>query len=42
MAHHLFFSGEPELELTTLSSELVLELTTPTGFTTKGVLDKLK
>ena len=28
-------SGEPELGLTTLSGELVLELTTPTGFTIK-------
>ena len=27
--------GEPELELTTLSGELVLELTTPAGFTAK-------
>ena len=30
-----FFSGEPELGLTTLSGELELELTTPTGFTIK-------
>ena len=40
MAHHLF-SGEPELDLTTLCGELVLEHTTPTEFTTTKKIDKI-
>ena len=35
ISHHIFFSGEPELELTTLSGELLLALTRSAGYATK-------